>query len=77
MEFLVGSVLTATLVLLLLVAVWGPSSINMRADIKALKVPAYMLLVAVPSLIAPTNLLELMALASSAIAVYELILIVL
>ena len=35
-----------------------------------------MLLVAVPALIAPTNLLEMVALASSAMAVYELLLIV-
>ena len=71
MTLLIGAVLVAVLVRVLLFVV--PEGVRV---VRAWRMPAHMLLLGVPALVIPTDVLAIMALASSATAVFELLLIV-
>lgn len=71
LTFLIGAVLVAVVVRMLLMVVPGGS----RA-LNGWKLPAHMLLLGVPALLVQTDLLAIFALASSATAVFELLLLI-
>ncbi len=73
MEFLIGSVLTTTLVLLLFYVVFRPS----LAEIKARRIAAHMLLLGVPALVLQTDLWAIAALAGGSMAMFEVALLLL
>ncbi len=73
MDFLIGSVLTATLVLLLFWAVCQPS----LSELKSRRIPAHMLLLGVPALVLQTDVWAIVALAGSSMAMFEVALLLL
>lgn len=73
MNFLIGSVLTTALVLLLFYVVFRPS----LAEMKARRVAAHMLLLGVPALVLPTDLWAIATLAGGSMAMFEVALLVL
>lgn len=73
MDLLIGSVLTVAVVMLLLVAVWGPVGGRLR-DMRG---ATYALLICVPALAIQTDLLGIAALAGMSMALFELVALVL
>ena len=71
LEIFVGSVLTVAVVLLLIAAVARPRI----GEVGGLRTTAYMLLLGVPALVLPMDLLGLAAMTSTSIAMFELILV--
>lgn len=69
--FLIGAVLVAVVVRMLLLVVPGGND-----ALLGWRLPAHMLLLGVPALVMPTDLLAIFALASSATAVFELLLLI-
>jgi hypothetical protein len=71
MTFLIGALFVAVLVRMLLIVVpFGTETM------RRWRLPAQMLLLGVPALVVQTDLLAILVLASSATAVYELLLII-
>lgn len=70
LNFLIGAVLVAVLVRMLLLVVPGG-----KDALDGWRLPAHMLLLGVPALVLQTDLLAIFVLASSATAVFELLLI--
>ena len=73
MPFLIGAVLTVALVLMLFWAVFRPS----LGELKSHRLAAHMLLLGVPAIVLQTDLWAIAALASSSMAVFELVLVLL
>ncbi len=73
MNYLIGSVLTAALVLLLFYVVFRPS----LAEIKARRLAAHMLLLGVPALVLQTDLWAIATLAGGSMAMFEVVLLLL
>ncbi len=69
MQLIIGSVLTVALVLLLVAVVWRPA----LGRLSELRGATYMLLIGVPALVVQTDLLAIVAMAGSSIALLELI----
>lgn len=72
LTFLIGAVCVAVLVRLLLAAM--PDGMGL---VKSWRLPAHMLLLGVPALLVPTDVMAIAALASCSTAVFELLLILL
>jgi hypothetical protein len=68
MKFLIGSVLTVALVLLL-IAIWRPES----SRLGELRGAAYMLLIGVPALVLQTDLFAITALVGGSMALFEVV----
>lgn len=71
LTFLIGAVLVAVIVRMMLFVVPGGNDM-----LRGWKLPAHMLLLGVPALVLQTDLLAIFALASSATAVFELLLLI-
>ena len=73
MDYLIGSILTVALVLMLLWAVFQPT----LDEIKARRAVAHMLLLGVPALVVQTDLWSIAALAGGSMAMFEVVLMLL
>ena len=71
MQYLIGSVLTVAMVLLLFWAVFQPS----LSEIKARRAAAHMLLIGVPALVLQTDVVAIAALAAGSMAMFEVVLV--
>lgn len=69
MEFVIGSVLTVAIVMLLLAAI--PNLYGLRPQ--EMRGATYMLLICVPALAIQTDLLSIAALASLSLALFEIV----
>lgn len=69
--FMIGAVLVAVVVRMLLLVVPGGD-----VAVRGWRLPAHMLLLGLPALIVQTDLLAIMALASSATAAFELLVLI-
>jgi hypothetical protein len=73
MDYLIGSIITVALVLMLFWAVFRPTLGELRAHRGA----AHMLLIGVPALVLQTDLTAIATLAGSSMAMFEVVLVLL
>lgn len=70
MQFLIGSIITVALVLMLFWAVFRPT----LSELKARRGAAHMLLLGLPALVVQTDLWAITALAGGSMALFEIVL---